>query len=310
MSRSADIQTALAALLAEPGALRVSVPIVARQVKELGAEIEAAAARESGLCCYVMPVLPKTCVHDVPFVFFDQGEVRVRVIEQPARNGTGASGWQLAEDIANALHWQPRASGTPLGPLLAHPLQLAPRTVDQVSDRTWRIIDVILQATYQLAPRAVPVAALTIAGTGFAEDLQAALIAQLTAGMETSVPVLAKRGNDLASAVAASGEPVKIEVPPPVPARAAQGVPFVFWEGWEARVRISEEAALNEGPDLYDLIEDAASALHWQAFDGLLAHPLQLARRCTEDADDPQHPHRRVTDLVFHAVAGFLPAEE
>src|SRR4051812_25053405 len=124
MSVCASIQAAIAAALALPGALRVpaalsdpdmaiaigTLPIGARRMKEMGKEIEAAAANH-GLCIYVMPVLPTRAAGEgVPFVFFEGSDVRVRIIEQPAENSAGASAYQLVDDVALALHWKPKTA--------------------------------------------------------------------------------------------------------------------------------------------------------------------------------------------------------
>lgn len=304
MSTAATIQLALAALLGADGALRSPVPVVARREKEFAAEIEAAAARGAGLCALVMPVLPTSAVADSPRVFFDRAEARVRLVEEPARNTTGCSAWRLADDVAAALQWQPRAAGTPLAGLLAHPLHLASAAVETVSDARLRLVDVIFTATYALPARTVPTAAFTPEFQSAADDLQAACVAQLTAGLSLRAPVLAQRDHDLASDIASAGHPLRVQVLPPRPAGALQGVPFVFFDRYEVRVRITEQPALNTGPDAYDLAEDVAGALHWQPFAGFLAHPLQLAPRCMQLTDSLT---TREIDVIFHAALGFEP---
>jgi len=145
MSASADLQSAIEALLAAPGALRVNVPVVKRRTKQLAAEIEAAAANK-GLCLYVMPPLPTGAEQDVPFVFFNRAEVRVRIIEQPAANTTGADAYDLVDDVATALQ------GQLIDGLLADILRLAARPTEMVEDPRYRIIDVLFNAVYQLNP--------------------------------------------------------------------------------------------------------------------------------------------------------------
>jgi len=151
MSASADLQEAIVELLGMPGALRVNVPLVSRRTKELAGDIEAAAANQ-GLCIFVMPPLPTSALQGNPFVLFDQAEVRVRIVEQPAMNQTGADAYDLVDDVASALHWQPKAEGTKLGAILAHPLQLAERPCEMVEDPQARIIEVIFEAVYELQP--------------------------------------------------------------------------------------------------------------------------------------------------------------
>jgi hypothetical protein len=151
MSASADLQDAIIELLGQPGALRVNIPLVARRTKDLAREIEAAAANH-GLCIWVMPPLPTSALQGNPFVFFDKAEIRIRVVEQPAMNDTGADAYDLIDDIANALQWQPKEEGTKLGAILAHPLQLASRPCEMVEDPTYRFIDVVFEAAYGLQP--------------------------------------------------------------------------------------------------------------------------------------------------------------
>jgi len=153
MSASSDLQAAIVELLSQPGALRVAVPLVARRTKELAGEIEAAAANK-GLCVFVMPPLPTSALQGNPFVFFDKAEIRVRIVEQPAMNQTGADAYDLVDDVANALHWQPRSEDAALGAILAHPLQLASRPCEMIDDPQARIIEVVFEAIYGLQPAA------------------------------------------------------------------------------------------------------------------------------------------------------------
>jgi hypothetical protein len=143
MSASSDLQLAIEQLLAAPNALRVAVPVVKRRTKEIGAEIEAAAANH-GLCIYVMAPLPMQVTEGAAVVFIEAAEIRVRIVEQPALNTTGADAYDLVDDVMTGLHWQPFA------PILAHPLQLATKPAEMVEDPRTRIIDVIFHATYQL----------------------------------------------------------------------------------------------------------------------------------------------------------------
>lgn len=180
MSASSELQLAIEAMLGTAGALRVAVPIVKRRTKDLPNDIDAAAANH-GLCIFVMPPLPTSALENVPFVFFDKAEIRIRIIEQPAANRTGSDAYDLVDDVACALQWQPhrgleeaivarmlaescdRATAAAwvaaeeqfaplraLAAILAHPLQLASRPTDMVEDPRTRIIDVIFNAVYQL----------------------------------------------------------------------------------------------------------------------------------------------------------------
>ena len=92
-----------------------------------------------------MPPLPKRALQaEQPFVFFDSAEVRVRIIEQPALNQTGADAYDLVDAVALALHWS-----NP-GEMLAHPLMLAEQPVAVVADKEERVLEVIFEAQYQL----------------------------------------------------------------------------------------------------------------------------------------------------------------
>jgi hypothetical protein len=133
-----------------------------------------------------MPPLPTSALQGNPFVFFDRAEVRVRILEKPAVNKTAADAYDLLDDVAAALQWQPhrglqeaiaatmaaegcdQATATALvqaapefAPLVAlaailtaHPLQLAARPCEMGEDPDARIIDVIFEAIYGLQPTA------------------------------------------------------------------------------------------------------------------------------------------------------------
>ena len=298
MSVSANLQQQAAARLAEPGALRVAAPVIVHRERELAKEIEAAAARGAGLCVYARPALPTRAVEDVPFPFFDQSDFRVRIIEQPARNQFGADAYELAADVMNALHWWS-------APSLSCPLQLAARCTESVSDQSFRVVDVIFAATYQLPSRSVPAVALQLTGNDLCADLQQAVIAQLNGAMETPLVAQSRRNHDLANEIARSGNPLNIEVLTPLPVRAMQGNPEAFFEGMEVRVKIAEQPALNAFSfNAYDVVEDVAATLHWQPFAGLLAYPLALAASPTALTNTPA---RREIDVIFNAVTGFVP---
>ena len=178
-----------------------------------------------------------------------------------------------------------------------------------------------------------------------ATDLQTAVAGCLRRPGSLRVPaeILCRRPHELASevAAAAAGAGLTLEVQPVLPLRALQGVPFVFFEAAEVRVRILETTALNEtGADAYDLLDDVANALQGQPQRGLqaalearmasgenaeaalawaeaepalaplvalsrvLAQPLELAQRPVEPREDPA---RRILDVLFTATFGFSP---
>lgn len=127
----------------------------------------------------------------------------------------------------------------------------------------------------------------------------AAAILSESAGWPETVRVIARRekdaANDIDAAVAAIG--CAVYVMPPLPQRALQGAPFVFFERAEVRVRVIENPLLNEsGSDGYELAEMIALALHNQNPGGLLAEPMGLAETPVELAEDDG---ARVMDVVF-----------
>lgn len=305
MSTASTLQAAIAEVLGTAGALRVAAPIVARKQKNLASEIAAATANH-GLCVYVMQPLPTRAMGDMPFVVFEGAEVRVRIIEKPSVNGSGASAYDLFDDAAIALHWQPGAVDSPLAGILAHPLQLASRVLEKTEDKDYRVVDLLLEAVYQPASIVVTPAAFALVGNPFI-DLQHALAEQLRANMPAEVKILTPTSHDLGSAIetAVGDHVLSVSVEPVVPTRAMQGVPFVFYEASQVTVRVSETPSLNDtGADAYDLIERVAQVLHWQALPEILAAPLRLERDCVRDAFDPKQPGKLKFELLFEASFG------
>lgn len=163
MNASADIQSAIAALLEAPGALPVAAPVLKRREKEMASDLDAGAAVTNGLCIFVMPPVPTSAVQGVSFVFFDGYEVRVRIIELPQMNTTGVDTYELIDAVALALHWQPKAQDNPLAGILAHPLQIARRPVEMIEGtasaagmpydgKFLRVADVVFNAVLQINP--------------------------------------------------------------------------------------------------------------------------------------------------------------
>jgi len=159
-------------------------------------------------------------------------------------------------------------------------------------------------------------------------DLQDRIVRTLAApgALPVELPVVPWRKKDMKSdmeATLAAQSGRCIFVPVPVPTSAMQGTPFVFFDGFECRVQIIEipNVADDSGPDLYELIEAVALALHWQPkspdspLAGLLAHPLYLAQRPVEMAEGlvsvPGFEHDgqiiRAADVIFNAVLQINP---
>lgn len=129
------------------------VPILERMPRELESDIASAAAA-FGMFLWVMPALPKKAQAGSPTIFFEEVEVRVRVGENFALSNFGINAYELAEEVAAALHWQPAPEdlGTGGFALLAHPLYLAPRCTEDADDEQTRFIDVIFHTAYGLRP--------------------------------------------------------------------------------------------------------------------------------------------------------------
>lgn len=158
-------------------------------------------------------------------------------------------------------------------------------------------------------------------------DLQDAIAALLEApgALPIAAPVIRRREKEMASDIDAGlavQNGICLFVMPPVPTSAVQGVSFVFFDGYEVRVRIIEMPQLNTaGTDSYELIDAVALALHWQPrvqespLTAMLAHPLQLARRPVEmiegSAAAPGFAYDgkflRIADVVFNAVLQINP---
>ena len=138
-------------MLGQPGALRGEgrVPVISRRTKELAGEIERRRGQQRTLYLCHATLADEAHLQGNPFVFFDtEAEIRVRIVEQPAMNESGADAYDLVDDVAKALHWQPRTEGTALGAILAHPLQLASQPTEMIADPQARIIEVIFEAIY------------------------------------------------------------------------------------------------------------------------------------------------------------------
>jgi hypothetical protein len=127
----------------------------------MASDLDAGAAVTNGLCIFVMPPVPTSAVQGVSFVFFDGYEVRVRIIELPQMNTTGADTYGLIDAVALALHWQPKAQDNPLAGILAHPLQIARRPVEMIEGtasaagmpydgKFLRVADVVFNAVLQI----------------------------------------------------------------------------------------------------------------------------------------------------------------
>jgi hypothetical protein len=160
MSASTDIQDAIVELLFKPNALSVNCPVLARLTGDQANDIAAYAAKQGGLCIYVMPVveLNANSMQGGNLVFFDAAEVRVRIIESARVNPEGTNAFDLKDDVIAALHWHGKpGDGSKLGAILSHPLQLAPKPLDLIegileeSKQFVRILDVIFNATYGYA---------------------------------------------------------------------------------------------------------------------------------------------------------------
>jgi hypothetical protein len=180
MSHSIDISAIAEGILQAPGVLSADVPVMIRRKGERANDILAALAKKE-ICVYVLPVFPLSALQGSPTLFYDKAELRIRIQEQPKLNRTSVDAYDLVDEVANALHWQPvRAidaavaalmvreecdqatafaavladpAFAPLfamGALLSHPIQIAARPCEPIEDDQFRIIDVVFTATFQL----------------------------------------------------------------------------------------------------------------------------------------------------------------
>lgn len=164
MNTSADLQDRVVRSLRAPGAIGVELPIVPWRKKDQESDMEATVAVQQGLCIFVPMPVPTHALQGSPVVFFDGYEVRVQIVELPDVNRGGAADlYDLIDQVALALHWQPKSPESPLAGMLAHPLYLAERPVEIAEgvvavpgfERNGEVIrgaDVIFNAVLQLNP--------------------------------------------------------------------------------------------------------------------------------------------------------------
>lgn len=155
MSASSDLQAAIEMLLKTPRTIAgdgstlpepidpPGCPILRRRPKELQSDIEEAILRQT-LGIYIQPPLGSRAMTNVPYLFFENYEVRIRVVEQPKLNDTGSDAYETAETVALLLQW------TNPGGMLAVPMQIAGRPMEMIEDPKYRVIDVIFVAVLQI----------------------------------------------------------------------------------------------------------------------------------------------------------------
>lgn len=131
MTASADLQDRVARALRMPGVLSVMVPIVPWRKKDKQSDLDAITAARSGLCIFVPMPVPTHAMQGTPDVVFDGFEVRVQIVEMPSVKPDGLPDlYDLIEEVALGLHWQPKSVDSPLAGRLLHPLYLAERPVE------------------------------------------------------------------------------------------------------------------------------------------------------------------------------------
>lgn len=131
MSAAKDLQSRIHKTLLLPGSLSIDIPIVSWRKKNTESNMEATIAAQTGRCIYVLTPVPTSAMQGASFVFFDGFECRVQIVEFPdVPQGDDIDLSDLIEEVALALHWQPKSVTSPLYGILAHPLSLAPRPVD------------------------------------------------------------------------------------------------------------------------------------------------------------------------------------
>jgi hypothetical protein len=122
-----------------------SLEVLVRKSKEIENDISAVMDR-IGVCIYVMPVLPRRVSEGADFIFFEEAEVRVRIIENTLVNDTGLDIYELMAQVALCLH------GKNPGDLLADNLRLATTPIEGVEDPEAAVFDVLFTAAFQLNP--------------------------------------------------------------------------------------------------------------------------------------------------------------
>ncbi len=127
--------------LAEASTYLPQLPVVVRRKGEILNDLEAR-LRSFAICIFIMPVLPLVPHPGAPFVFFQQGEVRLRAIENRKLNKTDIDVYEIAEGIC--LTFQ----GVNPGDVLAAPLQLS--NLELMEDAEGVALDCIFRAAFQL----------------------------------------------------------------------------------------------------------------------------------------------------------------
>jgi hypothetical protein len=131
MSSASDLQDRVVRSLQAPGALPLQLPVVPWRKKDRKSNLEVTLAAKTGLCIFVPMPVPTSALQGASVVFFDGYEVRVQIVEIPELNRDCATDlYDLIDDVANALHWQPKSVESPLAGILAHPLYIAQRPVE------------------------------------------------------------------------------------------------------------------------------------------------------------------------------------
>lgn len=138
------LRTAIAALLRAAPDFPAGLTVIERAKGNLENDI-AAALSTLGLAIWVMPILPRRAMQGVPFIFFEEAEVRLRLFEQPTLNATGIDIYGLIERASRTLHTANPDS------LLHGPLSLASAPVEAQADEADLIaFDLIFTCAYQL----------------------------------------------------------------------------------------------------------------------------------------------------------------
>ena len=155
MSASSDLQAAIETLLKAPRTIAgdgttlsepiqpLGCPVLRRRPKELESDIQEQILKQT-LGVYIQPPLGTKAMTNVPYLFFENYEVRIRIVEQPKLNDTVSDAYQTADQVALLLHW------TNPGGMLAVPMQIAARPMEMIEDPTYRVIDVIFVAVLQI----------------------------------------------------------------------------------------------------------------------------------------------------------------
>lgn len=125
-----------------------TLAIVDRTKGVVANEVEAAVSKK-GICLYVFPPLPQRCRPDANTLYFEEVEIRVRILEQPPLNATGFTAYELVETVLQILHlFEPTLENDNVAVVSAQEFP-----VEEVEDKVRVIFDVLFKCAAAVPPR-------------------------------------------------------------------------------------------------------------------------------------------------------------